>query len=164
MIKNKIKTLLALKRIITGLKKRQKKIVFTNGCFDIIHLGHVTYLEKAKKSGDILIVGLNSDRSVKQIKGDLRPLVPQDERAALLAALESVDYVVIFNEDNPYNLISQVNPDVLVKGGDWGSNRIIGADFVKSRGGKVKRIKYLEGYSVTKLIKKLQRCMQASTL
>ena len=157
MIKDKIKTLPVLKRIITGLKKRQKKIVFTNGCFDIIHLGHVTYLEKAKKSGDILIVGLNSDASVRQLKGDSRPLIPQNERAALLAALESVDYVVIFNEDNPYKLISRVDPDILVKGGDWGSNRIIGADFVKSHGGKVKRINYLKGYSVTKLIKKLKQ-------
>ncbi len=156
MIKDKIKTLPALKRIIAGLKKRRKKIVFTNGCFDIIHLGHVTYLEKAKKSGDILIVGLNSDRSVKQLKGDSRPLLPQGERAALLAALESVDYVVIFNEDNPYNLISELNPNVLVKGGDWCKDKIIGADFVKSRGGKVKRVNYLKGYSVTKLIKKLQ--------
>jgi len=157
MIKDKVKTLPALKRIITRLKKRRKKIVFTNGCFDIIHFGHATYLEKAKKSGDILIVGLNSDTSVRQLKGNSRPLIPQNERAALLAALESVDYVVIFNEDNPYKLISQVSPDVLVKGGDWHSNRIIGADFVKSRGGKVNRIKYLEGYSVTKLIKKLQQ-------
>ena len=157
MIKDKTKTLPALKRIITRLRKRRKKIVFTNGCFDIIHLGHVTYLEKAKKSGDILIVGLNSDRSVKQLKGDSRPLLSQSERAALLSALESVDYVVIFNEDNPYKLISELNPDVLVKGGDWGKGTIIGADFVKSRGGKVKRINYLKGYSVTKLIKKLRQ-------
>ncbi|MBI5893142.1 MAG: D-glycero-beta-D-manno-heptose 1-phosphate adenylyltransferase [Deltaproteobacteria bacterium] len=130
-------------------------MVFTNGCFDIIHAGHVRYLSKAKKLGDVLVVGLNSDSSVKKIKDDGRPIVPQRERAEVLSALEFVDYVVIFNESTPYNLIKSVQPDVLVKGADWKGHEIVGADVVKAKGGRVARIKLVKGRSTTNIIKKI---------
>ena len=137
------------------LKSRNKKIVFTNGVFDIIHRGHVEYLTEAKSLGDVLIVGLNSDSSVKTIKGDKRPIVSQEDRAFVLLNLKPVDYVVIFDEANPYNLIKTIVPDVLVKGSDWDEDKIIGADIVKSNGGEVKRIDFVENNSSTNIIDKI---------
>lgn len=154
-MKSKIKKLRELIKILRPLKSSGKKIVFTNGCFDILHLGHITYLRKARKLGDILIVGLNSDRSVKAIKGSSRPINREMDRAGMLAALASVDFVVIFDEATPENLIRAVKPDTIVKGGDWKTNKIVGADFVKSYGGCVKTIPFVKGYSTTRLVKKI---------
>ena len=144
-----------LKTVLKDLRQRGKKIVFTNGCFDIIHAGHVRYLKKAKELGDVLVVGLNSDSSVKKIKDDGRPIVPQNERAEVLSALESVDYVSIFSESTPYNLIKSVQPDILVKGADWAGHEIVGTDVVKAKGGRVARIKLVKERSTTNIIKKI---------
>lgn len=144
-----------LKDVVKNLKKGNKKIVFTNGVFDIIHRGHIEYLNEAKKNGDVLIVGLNSDSSVKKIKGDKRPVVKEDDRAVVLANLKPVDLVVIFEEDNPYNLIKLVLPDVLVKGGDWKPAQIIGSDIVLEHGGKVLSLTYVDNYSTTGIIQKI---------
>ena len=133
-----------------------KKIVFTNGCFDIIHRGHVEYLEEAKKLGDILIIGLNSDYSVKRIKGPSRPINNEEDRKKVLLALKSVDDVIIFNEDTPLELIKKIKPNVLVKGGDWEIKNIIGADFVLGLGGEVHSLAFREGHSTTKIIKKIK--------
>ena len=153
--KTKIQTLSSSKELIQDLKSLGHKIVFTNGCFDILHLGHITYLEQAKENGDILIVGLNSDASVKRLKGAERPIKDEESRASILAALSSVDLVIIFEEDTPVDLISAVAPDVLVKGGDYNKEDIVGADFVEEHGGKVEVLPFLEGYSSTDLINKL---------
>jgi rfaE bifunctional protein nucleotidyltransferase chain/domain len=134
-----------------------KTIVFTNGCFDIIHAGHVQYLEQAKQLGEILIIGLNSDASVKRLKGSLRPFNTEQDRAIVLAALAAVDYIIIFAEDTPYELIKQIQPDVLVKGGDWAVDKIVGADIVQAKGGKVLSLPYKEGLSSTNLIKAMGR-------
>lgn len=131
-----------------------KKIVFTNGCFDILHLGHIYYLNKARSLGDILIIGLNSDASVKNLKGDMRPINQQKARAQLLAALLCTDYITIFEEDTPLELIKIVRPDILVKGGDYTPDKIAGADFVRSYGGSIQIIPYLEGYSTSNIIQK----------
>ncbi len=144
-----------LQELLKELRAEKKKIVFTNGVFDIIHMGHVEYLLEAKSLGDVLIVGLNSDSSVKMIKGDKRPIVPEANRAFVLSNLKPVDFVVIFNEDNPFNLISKVTPDVLVKGADWSEDKIVGADIVKSNGGEIKRIKFVENNSSTNIIDKI---------
>lgn len=134
-----------------------KKIVFTNGCFDILHPGHVYYLNQAKSLGDVLIVGLNSDDSVRRLnKGAERPIHPQEERAKVLASLLCVDYVCIFQEDTPLELIKIVKPDVLVKGGDYTIDKIVGADIVLQNGGKVEIIPLLEGYSTTNIVRKLK--------
>jgi D-beta-D-heptose 7-phosphate kinase/D-beta-D-heptose 1-phosphate adenosyltransferase len=151
----KIKTIAELKKIVARLKSRGKRIIFTNGCFDLLHYGHVKYLEEARKKGDILIVGVNSDSSIKRIKGNKRPLVKQTDRISTLAALESVDYAVIFNEETPLRLIEQLAPDLLVKGSDWDKSNIVGADSVIARGGKVVTVKLLKGRSTTGLIKKI---------
>ncbi len=140
---------------INELKAQNKKIVFTNGVFDIIHRGHVEYLSEAKSLGDILIVGMNSDSSVKMIKGDKRPIVSEAERAYVLSNLKPVDYVIIFDEDNPYELIKTIIPDILVKGADWSEDKIIGADIVKQNGGEVKRIKFVENNSSTNIIDRI---------
>jgi len=144
-------------RLIARLKRGGKKIVFTNGVFDILHRGHVEYLSKAKSFGDILIVGLNTDASVRRIKGGQRPIQKQNDRAAILLALQAVDYVVLFGEDTPEKLIRQVRPDVLVKGADYKISDIVGSDFVRSYGGKVKRVKLTKGCSTSKLLTKLCR-------
>lgn len=154
MVKNKFVSLQRLKTILRSSRKK-KTIVFTNGCFDIIHAGHVRYLKKAKSLGDFLVVGLNSDSSVKKIKGEKRPIVPQKERAEVLSGLEAVDYVVLFNEPTPIKLIKAVLPDVLVKGADWASHEIVGADVVKAAGGKIARVKLVKGRSTTNIIKKI---------
>ena len=155
MSRSKIKTIGELKKIIHGLRARGKRIVFTNGCFDILHYGHVKYLEQARTKGDLLIVGVNSDRSIRKIKGAKRPLVAQNDRISTLAALECVDYALIFNEDTPLRLIEQLKPDLLVKGSDWDKGKIVGAQSVEARGGKVVTIKLLKGRSTTGLIKKI---------
>ena len=136
-------------------RKKGKKIVFTNGCFDILHAGHVAYLEQAKEMGDILVVGVNSDASVKRLKGNQRPVNPLADRMAVLSALRSVDYVVFFEEDTPFALIEKIVPDILVKGGDYQAADIVGADYVKSHGGMVAVLPFVEGKSTTGLIKNL---------
>jgi len=151
----KIKKLPALKNISDKLKAKGKKCVFTNGCFDLLHYGHVMYLEKAKSKGDFLIVGINSDSSVKRIKGDKRPVVNETDRAKVIGALESVDYVVLFQEDTPYETIKTLKPDILIKGADWKKNNIVGADLVKSYGGKILTIKLAKGRSTSSLIRKI---------
>ncbi len=133
-----------------------KKIVFTNGCFDIIHAGHVKYLEEAKKLGDILVLGLNSDDSVSRLKGPSRPVNNQNDRAIVISALKSIDFVAIFDQDTPYELIGVVQPDVLVKGGDYNPDDIVGADIVRARGGKVVTIDFVEGKSTSSIIGKMQ--------
>lgn len=153
--KSKVKTIRQLKPILAGLRKRGRRIVFTNGCFDLLHIGHLRYLERARRHGDRLVVGINSDRSVKKIKGPLRPLLPQAERAEVLAALSCVDYVTIFDEPDPLAVITALRPDVLVKGSDWGKNKIIGRDVVERRGGRVRRVPLIKGVSTTKLIEKI---------
>ncbi len=140
---------------IKRLRRTNRKIVFTNGVFDVLHRGHVDYLAKAKSFGDILIVGLNSDTSVRRLKGPKRPLQKQSDRAAILLALRAVDFVVIFGEDTPEKLIRQVRPDLLVKGADYKISDIIGADFVQSSGGGVRRVRLSRDRSSTNLIKKL---------
>lgn len=133
-----------------------KKVVFTNGCFDLLHAGHVRYLEAAKALGDCLVVGLNSDASVRRLKGEGRPLNPQEDRAEVLAGLAAVDVVVVFEEDTPAELIAEVLPDVLVKGADWPEDKIVGAEVVKARGGKVVRIPLLEGRSTSALLRAIR--------
>lgn len=133
----------------------KKKIVFTNGCFDILHAGHADYLNKAKSLGDILVVGINSDASVRRIKGEKRPILPQQMRAYLLDNLKPVDYVVIFEEDTPLELIKAIKPDVLVKGADWDLERIVGADFVLSYGGRVERIAFSFDISTSKVVERI---------
>ena len=133
-----------------------KKVVFTNGCFDILHRGHISYLNEAKAQGDLLVVGLNSDVSVKRLKGENRPVNKEDDRAFMLENLKSVDFVFLFEEDTPYNLVDQVQPDVLVKGGDWKVEDIVGHDIVTAKGGEVKSLNFETGYSTTGLIEKVQ--------
>ena len=152
---NKIKTVHELRPLLDILRASGRKIVFTNGCFDLIHTGHTRYLAKAKSFGDILIVAVNSDVSVRGIKGEKRPINTEAERMETLAALESVDYVVLFNELDPHRIIGELQPDVLVKGGDWPVEKIIGRDIVEARGGKVVSVRYIEGASTTGIIEKI---------
>lgn len=154
--RHKIKTLQEAKEECDRLKGLGEKIVFTNGCFDIIHPGHTRYLHSARKSGDYLIVAVNSDRSVKAIKGQKRPILPQQVRAELVAALGCVDSVLIFDEDIPLKVIQYLLPNILVKGGDWADEGIIGADVVKEAGGEVKRIPFVTGFSTTDIIDKIR--------
>lgn len=133
---------------------RSKKIVFTNGCFDLLHVGHIRYLQEARNQGDVLVIGVNADASVKRLKGPTRPIQNEDDRAEILAALKAVDYVVIFPEDTPASLIEAVRPNVLVKGGDWKPEQIVGSTFVQSYGGEVKSLQFVEGRSTTKIIEK----------
>ena len=155
MLRSKLKSLKEIQRVCVRLKKSGKRIVFTNGCFDLLHYGHVKYLEDAKGLGEALIVALNSDASVRRIKGRHRPIVDEKSRAMVIAGLESVDYAVIFGEDTPINAIKLIRPDILVKGADWEKSDIVGADFVLSYGGKVKRVKFIKNQSTTNLIKKI---------
>ncbi len=133
------------------------RVVFTNGVFDLLHPGHVRYLTAARRLGDLLIVGINSDRSVRAIKEPGRPLNPEAERAEILLALDCVDAVVVFDDETPYGLIAQVQPDVLIKGADWGPSEIVGRDIVEARGGRVVRIALAEGYSTTGLIRRVRQ-------
>lgn len=152
----KIKNHEQAKQEIDELKAQGKKIVFTNGCFDILHSGHARYLYAARELGDYLIVAINSDESVRMIKDTERPIIPQEERAEMLAALEFVDAVVIFNEDIPLKIIKFLMPDILVKGGDWAKKDIIGADVVETGGGLVKSLPFVSGYSTTGIIRKIK--------
>lgn len=153
----KIKKIKELKKTVEALHRQGKKIVFTNGCFDLLHYGHVIYLKKAKSKGDILIVAVNSDSSVRRIKGNGRPIVKEADRANVIAGLESVDYVTIFNEATPQKSIKTLKPDILVKGSDWGKNNIIGADIVAKYGGKVLTIALARGRSTTNLINRVAK-------
>lgn len=147
-----------LARKLRAARRAGKRVVFTNGCFDLIHPGHVRYLRAAKRLGDLLVVAVNSDASARRLgKGKGRPFNPEDDRAEVLAALEAVDYVTIFDEDTPYETIRALAPDVLVKGGDWPVSRIVGADLVRSRGGRVKSLPYARGYSTTRMIRTMKR-------
>jgi rfaE bifunctional protein nucleotidyltransferase chain/domain len=137
------------------LKEQNKKIVFTNGCFDILHAGHVDYLIKARDMGDVLVVGMNSDSSIQRIKGPKRPVVPEKERAFIIANLKAVDYVIFFYEDTPGELINKIIPDVLVKGADWSIENIVGRDVVVKNGGEVKTIEFVNDTSTTKIIEKV---------
>ena len=145
-------SLTELKAIRLKLKKKKKKIVFTNGVFDLIHAGHVDYLFKAKQLGDVLIVGLNSDDSVIRIKGNKRPILKQEERAFVLTNLKPVDYVVFFDENTPEKLISEIIPDILVKGADWAVEKIVGREVVEKNGGKVMNIEFVNDQSTSKII------------
>ena len=138
------------------LRAGGRRVVFTNGVFDLLHPGHVRYLAEARRQGDALIVAINSDRSVRAIKGPERPINPEHERAEILAALACVDAVVIFDEEDPHAIISAIQPDVLVKGADWPADRIIGRDVVEARGGKVVRIEFAKGYSTSRMIQRVK--------
>lgn len=146
-----------LKKIRQKLKTENKKVVFTNGVFDLIHSGHVDYLVKAKQMGNVLIVGMNSDASVKRIKGDKRPILKEDERAFIISNLKPVDYVVLFDEDTPEKLINEIVPDVLVKGADWPVEKIVGKDVVEKNGGEVKTIDIVNHQSTTKIIELISK-------
>jgi D-beta-D-heptose 7-phosphate kinase/D-beta-D-heptose 1-phosphate adenosyltransferase len=154
--RKKIKNLPELKKEIEALKAQGKRIVFTNGCFDLLHPGHMRYLYAARQMGDYLVVAVNTDRSVKIIKGANRPIQAQDERTELLAALSFVDAVVLFDEDNPLMVIQRLVPNVLVKGGDWTEDKIIGAEVVKTAGGEVKSLPFVTGYSTSAIIEKIK--------
>ncbi|MDP2798329.1 MAG: D-glycero-beta-D-manno-heptose 1-phosphate adenylyltransferase [Deltaproteobacteria bacterium] len=145
----------AARELIMRLKKEGKRIVFTNGCFDILHVGHARYLAEARTQGDFLIIAVNSDESVRAIKGPDRPINNEESRAGLLGALATVDAVILFSEETPYNLIEALKPDVLVKGSDWEEKDIVGADIVKSYGGRVVRIPLIEGASTTGTIERI---------
>ena len=149
-----------IKKMTEEFKNNGKKIVFTNGCFDILHRGHAEYLEQAKSLGDLLVVGVNSDESVKRLKGDDRPINNESDRAFMLDKLKPVDLVTIFTEDTPFNLISKVIPDVLVKGGDWKEEDIVGSDVVKGHGGKVISLKFVDSYSTTSIIDRMSKDKQ----
>ncbi|MDP2876249.1 MAG: D-glycero-beta-D-manno-heptose 1-phosphate adenylyltransferase, partial [Holophaga sp.] len=152
---SKIKSMDSITIIIEKAKQQKKRIVFTNGCFDILHLGHIIFLEKARNLGDILVLGLNSDASIRRLKGPKRPLIDIESRANVLAALESIDFVVTFEEDTPDELIKIIKPDVLVKGGDYTLDEIVGRSFVESYGGRVELIPLVDGKSTTNLIERV---------
>jgi D-glycero-beta-D-manno-heptose 1-phosphate adenylyltransferase len=157
MTSDKIKSLPDATQQVKAWQAAGQKVVFTNGCFDLLHLGHVDYLENARNMGDRLVIGLNSDSSVSRFKGPERPLQDQNSRARVLAALQFVDLVVFFNEDTPLELISQLLPNVLVKGSDYLAENIVGADVVKKNGGVVKTIDFVPGYSTTKIVEKIKK-------
>ena len=153
---SKVQTLSALNDTVKAWQKEGKKVVFTNGVFDLLHLGHITYLAKAADLGDKLVLGLNADSSVKRIKGESRPVNDQNSRAALLAAMFFIDAIVIFEEDTPLNLITTLMPDILVKGADYSIDNIVGATEVIANGGEVKTITFVDGYSSTSIINKIK--------
>ncbi len=155
-IEKKILDRKTLTSLLAVWKFKGKKVVFTNGCFDILHLGHIDYLSKAKDLGDILLIGLNSDSSVSRLKGEGRPVVNEKARANLLASLFFVDAIVLFDEDTPYELIRTVQPSILVKGSDYKEEDIVGYDIVKANGGSIKTLDFLEGYSTSSIIEKLK--------
>ncbi|HNS56766.1 MAG TPA: D-glycero-beta-D-manno-heptose 1-phosphate adenylyltransferase [Smithellaceae bacterium] len=151
-----------LKEKLDALRKDGKKIAFTNGCFDILHVGHVRYLREAKKTADVLVLALNSDSSVRSIKGEKRPLVGEEERAEILAALEFIDFVTIFKELTPQELIIYLKPDVLIKGGDWPEDKVVGRDDVKKWGGRVVLIPEVKGKSTTNIVEKIKEVYNAN--
>jgi len=152
---NKVLMREALRKELDRLREEGKSIAFTNGCFDILHVGHVRYLSAAKKAADVLVLALNSDSSVRTIKGEKRPLIPQGERAEVLAGLASIDYVTIFDEATPLDLIKYLKPDILIKGGDWAEENIVGRDEVRSWGGRVVVVPEVEGASTTNIVDKV---------
>jgi D-beta-D-heptose 7-phosphate kinase/D-beta-D-heptose 1-phosphate adenosyltransferase len=156
-LKSKIKPLSQIISIRNLARKQGKTVVFTNGVFDLLHRGHVDYLRRARALGDLLILGLNTDASTRRLKGPLRPLMKQADRAEVLSALESVDQIVLFNEDTPARLIAKLLPDILVKGADYREKDIVGSEAVRAYGGRVVRMKYLKGYSTTRLIRNILR-------
>jgi D-beta-D-heptose 7-phosphate kinase/D-beta-D-heptose 1-phosphate adenosyltransferase len=153
--RNKIVSLNHLKKKVSALRKAGKRIVFTNGCFDLLHFGHVSYLEAMKDGKAVVIVGMNSDSSIKKIKARGRPIQPQAARARVLAALACVDFVTIFSDESPYKLIKAIQPDILIKGADWKGKLVVGEDIVKARGGKVKLVQYVKPFSTSNIIKKI---------
>jgi rfaE bifunctional protein nucleotidyltransferase chain/domain len=155
---NKIKTLHEMLRVRQSLRREGKKLVFTNGCFDILHVGHVRYLNQARELGDALVVAVNSDRSVRAIKGNGRPIVNEAERAEVLAALASVDYVFLFDDPTPQHIIDTLVPDILVKGADWGISEIVGRATVENAGGVVRNIPLVEGSSTSQIIARVREC------
>ena len=155
-VAGKLKSLAELRAITAEARTKGKIVVFTNGCFDLVHRGHVHLLREAKALGDLLIVAINSDQSVKTIKGPTRPILPETDRVELIAAMEMVDYVLLFEESDPYKAIAALRPEVLVKGGDWTSEKIIGADIIEGDGGKVAVIPYLKGFSTSEIIEKIR--------
>ncbi len=161
-MKQKIKTRKGLLRIMKDLKAKGKRIVFTNGCFDLLHIGHVRYLEEAKSMGDILVVGVNSDTSVRKLKGPKRPILPEDERTEVLSGLGCVDYVTLFDEIDPLKLITSLRPDVLVKGGDWTKEQIVGRDEVERSGGEVFVIPFVKRASTSNLIETILKRYEKS--
>ena len=154
-IQSKIVNARALAGKLKDLRKAGKRIVFTNGCFDLLHVGHVQYLVAARNQGDLLVIGLNSDRSVKTIKGRQRPIIDQDQRSEILASLQAVDYVTVFDESDPLKLIQLLKPTILVKGADWSADEIIGADFVTARGGRVVRVPLVKDSSSSAIIERI---------
>ncbi len=161
MKSKKIMTLNALQKVVKSLQKKGNKVVFTNGCFDLIHVGHVRYLSEARTLGDVLVVGVNSDDSIRQIKDPKRPIVSEAERLEVLSAFWFIDYLVLFNDQTPKTLITSLTPDILVKGGDWALDQIVGRDHVEQHGGKVVRIKTVKGASTTSMIQRvLDRFME----
>ena len=157
LIKSKIVSGIDLMRLLSFYRFKNQKVVFTNGCFDLIHLGHVKYLTQAADLGDVLIIGLNSDSSVKKIKGHSRPALDQESRALTLAAFSFVNNIVLFDEETPYKLIKQISPDILVKGGDYKPEEIVGYDIVKDNGGEVKILDFIEGYSTSGIIERINK-------
>ncbi|MGH7797759.1 MAG: D-glycero-beta-D-manno-heptose 1-phosphate adenylyltransferase [Candidatus Binatia bacterium] len=156
-VSGKLKSLDEIAGVAAQARQSGKSVVFTNGCFDLLHRGHVHILRQAKAAGDVLIVGINSDRSVETIKGPTRPILPENDRIELIAAMEMVDYVVLFDEPDPYQLIAAIKPNVLAKGGDWSADKIIGADIVERDGGRVAVIPYLKGFSTTEIIERIRK-------
>ncbi len=154
---NKILERNALKDELEKLRKKGETVAFTNGCFDILHVGHVRYLREAKKTADVLVLALNSDSSVRSIKGEKKPLVPEKERAEILAALEFIDFVTIFPELTPLELINYLKPDILIKGGDWPEEKVVGREEIKKWGGRVKIIPEIKGKSTTNIVEKIKK-------
>jgi len=161
-MRRKIKAKKELRRIIADLKTKRKRIVFTNGCFDLLHIGHVRYLEKAKTLGDVLVVGVNSDSSVRKLKGRRRPILPEQERAEILSGLGCVDYVALFDEIDPLKLITSLKPNVLVKGGDWTKEQTVGKEVVERSGGEVVILPFVKGASTSNLIETILKKYEKS--
>ncbi len=159
--RHKVLKLSALSRKLTALRREGRVIAFTNGCFDILHYGHVSYLEAAKRKDRILVVGMNSDASVRGLKGPERPIVPQDQRAAVLAGLACVDFVVLFEDPTPYALIKAIGPDILLKGADWKGKEVAGSDVVKARGGRVEFVTFVARLSTTNIVEKIRQQYRA---
>lgn len=155
-VSDKVKSLDELKAITAAARINAKIIVFTNGCFDLLHRGHIYLLREAKALGDLLVVAINSDQSVKAIKGPTRPILSETDRLELIASMEMVNYVLLFDEPDPYNIISILRPHILVKGGDWSTEEVIGGDLVQGNGGKVVVVPYLKGFSTTEIIAKIR--------
>ena len=162
-MRGKIKRREELRAILEDVRKQGKRIVFTNGCFDLLHVGHVRYLEEAKGLGDILVVGMNSDRSVRNLKGPERPILPEEERAEILSGLGCVDYVTLFDEADPFQLISQLKPSILVKGGDWTRETTVGREVVEESGGEVVILPFVQGSSTSNLIQTILKRYEKRT-